>query len=395
MTAPVSSTAPPSRHLLRWILLAPAAVLVALAIALAVYVHGLLQPRRFTTLLENDLAAAGLRLDMQEPAEPTLFPRPAVQLHAFSLTNFGSGTPVLHAAGATIVVPWRALLHGEVAIERIDVDAPRIDLGEVQSLVARLPHRSGPRRAPRLPTIATGIRMSRGTLTRHGSPVLFDFSLTTGALAPGRAFRLDASARTAAGHRLTASIDTVPLALHEGVLDFDPLEVRFATGPGLELALDGQASWRGGADVVAKLGGTLRHPAAAATAAAAGTAGAKPGSAGAAAALGRPPILDKVTLAVEPAHGSVPLSATVSLTGADAQVDMRVRPGEFRSWWNHLLSASPGQPPPLPFSGTARLRELDIDGFRASGIQIDATPGPVPAAAASTAPAAASASSAR
>ena len=171
-------------------------VLGALAIALAIYVHSLLQPQRFTSLIENNLAAAGLRLEMRAPAEPTLFPRPAVQLKGFTLTAMGSDSPILQAAGATIVVPWRALLHGEVAIERIDVDAPRLDLGELQSLFAKLPHRAGGG-APRLPTIATGIRMSHGTLTRNGSPLLFDFALQTGALAPGRAFGLDASGHSA------------------------------------------------------------------------------------------------------------------------------------------------------------------------------------------------------
>ncbi|MGH8216511.1 MAG: AsmA family protein, partial [Rhodanobacteraceae bacterium] len=128
---------------MRWIAIAVVVVLGALAVALAIYVHSLLQPQRFTSLLENDLAAVGLRLEMRAPAEPTLFPRPAVQLQGFTLTAIGSDTPILQAAGATIVVPWRALLHGEVAIERIDVNAPRMDLGELQSLFARLPRHAG------------------------------------------------------------------------------------------------------------------------------------------------------------------------------------------------------------------------------------------------------------
>jgi AsmA protein len=76
----VAESAPSSRHLLRWIAIGVLVVLAALAVALAIYVHSLLQPQRFTSLLENDLAAVGLRLEMRAPAEPTLFPRPAVQL---------------------------------------------------------------------------------------------------------------------------------------------------------------------------------------------------------------------------------------------------------------------------------------------------------------------------
>ncbi|HJP98661.1 MAG TPA: AsmA family protein [Rhodanobacteraceae bacterium] len=393
----MSASEPSSRHLLRWIVLAIVAVLVALAIALAVYVHGLLQPQRFTALLENDLAAAGLRLNMQEPAEPALFPRPAVQLQAFSLSIIGSDTPVLQATGATIVVPWRALLRGEVAIERIDVDGPRIDLGEIESLLAHLPRRADTPRAPRLPTIATGVQLSHGILARNGSPLLFDFSLQTGALAPGKPFRLDASARTSGGRKFVVSVDTVPSATHDGVIDLNPLQVQFASA-GVALALEGQGSWRGGADLVLNLDGTLRHPAPAAPAPVAAATVANPkvakaSSAGTtdAGARVRPEALDKIALIVEPAHDTMPLSATVKLTGEDVHVDMRLQPTEFASWWSRLLTAAPGRPPaPLPFSGTAKLRELDLEGFKASGIEIEATPGPaVPAAAASTVPASA------
>jgi AsmA protein len=386
----VSAPAPSPRHLLRWIVLAIVAVLVALAIALAVYVHGLLQPQRFTALLENDLAAAGLRLNMQQPAEPALFPRPAVQLQAFSLTLIGSDTPVLQAAGATIVVPWRALLHGEVAIERIEVDAPRIDLGEIESLIARLPRRTAGPRAPRLPTIATGIQMSRGTLTRNGSPLLFDFSLQTGALAPGQAFRLDASARTSAGRKFVASMDTVPSVPHDGVIDFNPLRIHFTAQPAVALVLGGHGSWRGGGNLALKLDGTLRHPAAAPTAASTAAAIVKGSSArkAAPAARPRPATVDKVALDVRPAQGSTPLVATLKLTGEGAQVDMRIHPTEFAAWWRRLLTATPGQPPaPLPFTGTAQLRELDFGGFKATGIHIEASPDTAAASAASAAPA--------
>ncbi|MGH8192363.1 MAG: AsmA family protein [Rhodanobacteraceae bacterium] len=384
--------APSSRHLLRWIGLAIIVVVAALVIALAVYVHRLLQPERFTALLERDLATAGLSLDMQQPAEPTLFPRPAVQLHSFSLTNIGSDTPVLQAAGATIVVPWRALLHGEVAIERIDVDAPHMDLGELEALLARLPqHAAGP---PRLPTIATGIEMSHGTLTRDGAPLLFDFSLRTGPLSPRQAFHVDASARTAAGRMFVASVDTVPSAPHDGAIAFDPLQIRF-TGPSdLALFVDGSGSWRGGEDLALRLKGTLRHrplaPAAASSGTAATAASAKP-----VAATARPATTDNVVLNVSPAHGATPVSVAVKLEGEDAHVDMRMRPTEFGSWWHQLLAATPTQAPAaLPFTGTARIRKLDLDGIKASGIQIDATPDAAPAAGTSVAPAPASGASA-
>lgn len=368
-------------------------VLVALAVALAIHVNALLQPQRFTTLLETDLAAAGLRLNMQAPAEPTLFPRPAVQLHGFSLTNAGSNTPVLQASGASIVVPWRALLHGEVAIERVDVDAPRIDLGELESLLARLPRHAGP---PRLPTIATGVHMSQGTLTRNGSPMLFDLGVETGALAPGQAFRLDASARSAAGRLFVASLTTVPSAAHDGVIDFDPLQIRLSEQPGTSLLLDGQGSWRGGEDLALQLKGSLRHRALAPSPAS--TAAKVAGSAAPAASASAPQtgrtIADHVALDVLPARNNTPMTAALKLDGDDAHVDMRLQPTEFGSWWNRLLAAQPGQPSgPLPFTGKAQVRELDLGWLKATGLSIDAGPDLAPASGASTAHAAASAAS--
>lgn len=361
------------------------AVLLALAVALAVHIHNLLQPERFTTLLENDLAAAGLKLSLQAPAEPTLFPRPGVQLEGFSLANAGSNRAVLRAAGATIVVPWRALLHGEVAIERVDVDAPHVDLDELEALLARLPRRVGP---PRLPTITTGIHMSQGMLSRDGSPLLFDFSVETGALAPGQLFRLDAAARSAAGRRFTALLATVPSAAHDGVIDLKSLRLYLAEQQGTALQLDGQGSWRGGEDLAMQLHGTLRHralaPPAASTSAPAGSLTSATNPPAAPAEL----VTDKIALNVSPARdrNHTPLTVTLKLDGDDAHVDLRLQPTQFGRWWKHVLTARPGQPPaPLPFTGKAEVQQLDFGWLKARGLSIDADPDLAPAASATAA----------
>lgn len=381
--------APTSRR----IALAIAAVLVALAVALVVYVHHLLQPQRFTALLENDLAAAGIRLDLDAPAEPTLFPHPGVQLQGFSLTNIGSGTPVLQASGATIVVPWRALLHGDVAIERVDVDAPRLDLGELETLLARLPHHAGP---PRLPTIATGVHMSQGTLTRNGSPLLFDLSLATGALAPGQRFRLDASARTAAGRRLTGTFATTPSAVRDGVIDLDSLQIGIAEQHGAALQLEGRGSWRGGEHLALQLAGSLRHrpfaplPASSAPRAEAGASTASP-----APSTTDDNVTDKIVLQIAPARAGVPLTVALKLDGDDAHADLRMQPTQFDDWWTRLLAAKPGEPSGhLPFTGTAQAKQLDLGWLKATDISIDAGPDLAPAPGTSTESAPASATSA-
>lgn len=363
--------------------MAAVAVLVVLAIAAGVYIHRLLQPDRFTTLLENDLAAVGLKLRLQAPAEPTLFPRPGVQLKGFSLTNSGSNRPVLQAAGATIVVPWRALLHGEVAIERVDVASPHLNVDELGSLLARLPRRAGP---PRLPTITTGVHMSQGTLSRNGSPLLFDFSVETGALAPGKMFRLEAAARGAAGNRFTAVLTTVPSAAHDGVIDLEALNFHLAEQQGAALQLEGDGSWRGGEDLTMQLRGTLRHRAFAPPPAASTGTPAAPTSAPGTPAAPSQPVVDRISLDVSPARGRAPLTVALKLDGDDAHADLRLQPTEFGPWWKRVLAAQPGQPPgALPFTGKAEVRQLDLGWLKASGLTIDAGPDLAPATSASSA----------
>ncbi len=376
------------RHRLRWIALAIGVVVLALLIALAIHVNSLLQPERFTNLLESDLSAVGVKLDMQAPARPALFPRPAVRLQAFSLTNAGSDTPILQANGATIVVPWRALLRGDVAIERVEVDAPRIDLGELKTLLARLPSHRGP---PRLPTIATGVHMSRGTLTNGGAPLLFEVGLDTGELVPGRPFRVDASARSANGRRMTASLDTVPSSPHDGAIDFNAVHFDFDNQNGMSLQLAGQGHWRGGEALALHLEGNLHYPAL--TPSSAGSTGAASSGAVAAANASAKQAgisaVDKIALDVLPAQGKRPLGISLKLQGDNSHADLLLQPTEFGVWWQRLLAASPDHPPgPLPFTGEADVRKLDLGWLQATGLHIQVSPDLVPASSASAAPAA-------
>ncbi|MGH8116035.1 MAG: AsmA family protein [Rhodanobacteraceae bacterium] len=365
------------RHRLRWILTTIGIVVLALLVALAVHVYALLQPERFTSLLEHDLAGAGIRLEMQAPAEPRLFPRPGVRLQAFSLTNIGARTPVLQAEGATIVVPWRAVLHGEPAIERVEVDAPRIDLGQLQALLARLPHRAGP---PQLPTIATGVHMAQGTLSNNGTPLLFQVSLDTGELVPGHTFRMDVSARTAADRSVDATLSTVPADVKNGAIALDPIELRFAKQGGISMQLAGRGSWSGGENFALQLHGTLRHPSFAPPASA------KPAPADTAATPHDNISVDNVVLDIRPAHGGTPLDIALQLEGSDAHVDFHLQPTEFGHWWQRVLAASPGHPAgPLPFTGTAAVKKLDIGPLKATGLRIEADPDLAPASTAAPA----------
>lgn len=376
-------TATWQRHRGRWILLAVALLALAAVAALLIRVLILLQPQRFTGVLEQELAAAGIRLTLQAPARPALFPRPAVRLQGFSLTGTGSENPVLQAGGATIVVPWRALLRGEAAIERVEVEAPRIDLGELQALAARLPRRAGP---PRLPTILTGVHLSGGTVSRGGSPLLFDVDADTGELVPGRSFRLDVAARTASGRRVHASLDTIPSEPHDGTIDFDPIRLDVDEPQGASLQVAGSGSWQGGATLALRLEGLFRHrPLLPTPAAAVGTTAARAGAAPASAAS-TATVADQVRLDVQPGSRGVPLTIGLRLAGDRVHADLRLQPTEIGGWWQRLLAASAGQPPgPLPFTGKAQIGELDLGWLKATDVTLDADPDLAPASGASSA----------
>lgn len=353
------------------------AVLAALIVAIVIYVHRQLQPQRFTALLESTLSSAGLTLKLQAPAEPVLFPHPGVELQGFTLANAGSGTPWLSANSATIVVPWRALLHGEVAIERVNIDTPHIDLAGLETLLGRLPRHHGP---PRLPAIATGVHMRNGTLATRGQPLLSAFSLDTGALTPGQPFHLDASARTASGRIISASLATVPMPPRDGAIEFTSIRMNLSERDGISLQLQGNGQWHGGMDLAMQLKGTLQH--ASLAPASATSAGKPPGKSVAA----NHPTVDQVVLDLMPARGATPMTAALKLDGPDAHVDARLQPTELGAWWNRLLAGNPAQPPaPMPLSGTAKLQQLDLGWMQASGIEIEAGPNIAPASAASTA----------
>lgn len=384
--------APWREHRLQWIVLAVGVMVLAALIALAVHVYALLQPQRFTNLIERDLAGAGINLEMQAPAKPALFPRPAVRMLGFSLTNAGSTTPILRASGATIVVPWRALLRGDVEIERVEVDTPRIDLDELKALLARLPSHRGP---PRLPTILTGVHMSQGTLISNGAPLLFELSLDTGELVPGRHFGMNASARTADGTRLTASLSTVPSSPHDGTIDLDAIRIEIARQAGVSMQLSGKGYWQGGESLALQLHGNMRYPSLAPPppTSAVPVAGSRtPGSAPADASGAT--TTDKIALDIRPARGKNPLDIALKLEGEDAHADLKLQPTEFGAWWSRLLAASPEHPPgPLPFTGHAEAQRLDLGWLKATGLRIDADPDLTPAPSTSS-PAASSAASA-
>lgn len=354
------------RHPWRTVVLALLVLIAIALIAAVLIVRSLLQPQRFTALLQNQLAGAGLVLSVDKPAAPALWPHPAVQLQGFRLSNAGASTPLLAATEARIVVPWRALLHRQLAIERLEIESPRIDLDQLQALLARLPQNAG---TPSLPRIEAGIRINNGTLLRVDTPLLLDIDADTGPLSPGQVFQMHASARDSADHVGALALRATPVRNGEA-LHFEQITLGVNIDRGTRAQLSGDALWRGDADIAASLHGTLTTPASNADEAKPTPSAKVPGNgAPAKSALSNTYAL---TIRMQPAQGANPLAIAVKLDGNDQHIDARVPPFALAEWWHQLAAAAPGATLTLPpLSGQAQVSVIDLGPVHARDVRID------------------------
>jgi AsmA protein len=362
-------------HPWRWIAAAVIVLVLLAVLAGALIVRSLLQPQRFTALLQSQLANAGLVLSVDKPAAPALWPHPAVQLQGFRLSVAGAASPLLSASEARIVVPWRALLHRELAIERLEIENPRIDIEQVQTLLSRMPHSAG---APELPRIGAGLRIVNGTLVNGDEPLLFGVNAETGPLLPGAPFHLDASARNGADRGGKLSLRMLPQH-RDSTLRFQDIDLQLSVEQGVQAHIAGNASWGGGSELGADLHGGFTLPAGNAVAAVASA----PAPAAAASA---PPRNYTLALQIRPGQAAQPMTAAIKLDGEDKHVDMSVQPTALPGWWNAVLGSSPQTALAMPpMSGSAQLDALDFGPVHAQGVRIEAGPKVMPVGASSAA----------
>lgn len=330
------------RHALRIALIA-LTVLLAVTFAALVAVRMLLQPERFTALLQRTAADSGLELTLDAPAAPTLWPRPALELRGLRLLPRGAATPLLQAARARIVLPWRALFGGAPSITRLEVDAPHVDLDQLRAQLARLPQSEG---APRLPHIGTGISIAQGVLLSGGEVVLTDVAMHAGRLASGERFTFGFRARNAEGGVYTLNLATVPRE-ERGAVQLDALTLELGADGLAEASLSGQASWSGGEALDLALTGELRRE-------------------------GHAPYA--LSLRATPATAVAPVDLRFKLDGADAHAQAQLSPPALLAWWRSLATA-PGSTLPLPpLAGNAGAASLDVGPAHIEGLRIESGP---------------------
>ncbi|WP_266160526.1 AsmA family protein [Dyella silvatica] len=340
---------------LRIALLILAGAAASVAIVAVVAIHLLLQPDRFTAMLQSQARSAGLQLSLASPASPTLFPRPALELQGLTLAAQGASMPILLAERGRLALPWRTLLGGETVISQMEIDSPRVDLDAFQSWLSSLPPR--PSGQPfDIPRIDAGVHITRGSLVRSDRLLYGDVALDAGSLASGRPFPLSLAAKDADGTPLQLTLSATP-RIDGDALQLDNIALHLSQGSSLVLQMTGEARWHGAADATVNLRGKLDHADAGAY---------------------------SVTLALTPANQNEPLLLALKLDGPDNRADVRLPPLALADWWSQLGSQEGPRLSVPPGSGHIEIGSIETGGISIEGLRVDAGVD-VPISAASTA----------
>jgi AsmA protein len=324
-------------------LLIVAGLVVATVFAALIAMYVVLQPERFTALLQSRARTAGLELTLANPASPTLWPKPSLELDGITLRGAEGGTPLIVASRGKLVLPWRTLMGGDATISRLEIEGARIDVDAVSGYLDTLPSRPSTAGAI-LPEIDAGFRVSRSTLLRGNRLLLSNVDIDAGRLANHHRFTLSVDASTAEEAPYALDLATMP-SLVRGVLTLGELDIDLASKDRFATKLRGDATWRGGADVGASLAGRLTR------------AGASPYD---------------IVLGVAPANQQDPLSIALKIDGEHDHADLHMPPLALADWWAGMQA---GRPPTLPpVQGSIEATQVDFGSVHVKGLRMSATP---------------------
>lgn len=328
---------------LRLILLIFGGFMLALVLAAVIAVYLVLQPDRFTRMLQNQARSAGLDLNLASPASPTLFPHPALDLDGITLNAEGANVPILLAARGRLALPWHTLYGGPTVISQLQIDSPRVDLDALQEWLAALPARpaSVP---PNIPRIDTGISINHGSVVRGNQVLLGNVALEAGSLISGQPFPLSLSATTAANRPLRLRLSATP-RIEGNTLQLDNITLHLSQGSAMTLALSGNAYWHGAADASARFTGKLDQ-----------------------ADAGQ----YDVSLALTPADQNNPLLLALKLDGPDNHADLRLPPLALAHWWSQLGDEQASRLSVPPMSGHAEIAKIETGSINIEGLTVQA-----------------------
>lgn len=152
--------APCSPMLRRWLRIA--ALVAALALGLGLLAGWLLQPQRAGRLLLS-LAGDALALDLHAGRiDYRLRGTPQLVLEDVTAQRPGDAAALLRAKRVFVALPWRTLRSrgAELTVQRIELDAPVLDLPALQRWLAARP----PSGKTRIPVLTDGLRVRDGRI---------------------------------------------------------------------------------------------------------------------------------------------------------------------------------------------------------------------------------------
>lgn len=328
---------------LRLVLLIVGGFALAVVLAAVIAVYLLLQPERFTRMLQTQAHAAGLELNLASPASPTLFPRPALDLNGITLNAQGATVPILLAARGQLALPWHTLFGGPTVISQLQIESPRVDLDALQEWLSDLPAQPAGT-PPNIPRIDTGVSISRGSLVRGNEVLLDNVSLEAGSLVSGQPFPLSLSAITAAGTPLQLRLSATP-HIEGSTLQLDNITLHLSQANIMTVALTGSAHWHGAADAAATLAGKLDQ-----------------------ADAGQ----YDISLTLTPANQASPLLLALKLDGPDNHADLRLPPLDLAHWWSQLGDEHAPQLTMPPISGHAEIAKMQTGSISIEGLTVQA-----------------------
>lgn len=341
---------------LRLILIAGGGLVLASFLTLVVMVYLLLQPDRFTAMLQTQASNVGLELNLANPASPTLFPRPALELYGITLTAQGENAPIVLANHGRLALPWRTLLGGPTVISQLRIDAPRVDLDALQAWLAQLPPQPAGR-PPDIPRIDTGVSISDGSIVRGNELIFSQVALQAGTLNSGQPFPVGLSALTAAGTPWQLRLSATP-RINGNTLQLDNVSLHLAQASSVTLALNGSVHWHGATDTSATLAGKLDS-----------------------ADAGQYTVSLRLLPAVADQHAQLALQ----LEGPDNHADLRLPLRALLDWWSALVREEDPHLRMPPGNGRVEMTHLQAGSVSIKGLSIlagDAIPAPATSAAA-------------
>ena len=263
-------------------------------------------------MLQTQAQAAGLELNLASPASPTLFPRPALDLHGITLNAEGANVPILLAARGQLALPWRTLLGGPTVISQLEIDSPRVDLDALQDWLASLPARPADGTAATFRASIPASASAAAAWSAATNVLLDNVSLEAGSLISGQPFPLD-DLRHDASRGPRCNCGCPPRRASRATpCSWTTSRCTFPRAPRSPSTLRGSAHWHGAADAAASLAGKLDQ-----------------------ADAGQ----YDVSLTLTPADQRDPLLLALKLDGPDNHADLRLPPLALARWWSALGDA--------------------------------------------------------